>query len=929
MGIANISGNIVSDSGVNLSSKADLVGGLVPSSQLPSYVDDVLEYANLASFPATGETGKIYVDLATNKIYRWSGTVYIEISSSAGGGGTWGSITGTLSNQTDLQAALNAKQDDLNGTGFVKASGTTITYDNSTYYPQPTGTTAQYITGDGTLATFPSSIASASQLTTFGRNSTGATLYRGTIVYISGATGNIPNFSKSQANGEGTSARTFGVVKDDIANNADGYIVTNGTIDNLDTRSGATYPFTSDTLVDGDTVYLDPTTAGYITRTKPSAPNHLVYIGKVIRTSPTNGTIVYQIQNGYELDELHDVQIGSYVNKDVLYRDTTTNLWKNASIATVLGYTPYDASNPAGYTTNVGTVTSVAALTIDSAGSDITSSVADGTTTPVITLSVPDASTIARGVVNNGTQTFGGAKTFSGNLSVINGSFSVSGNTTLTTSTGSTTIAIATEATVSGATKTINIGTAGLSGSTTNITIGSTAGTNAVTARGTWTFAGNITAATIIKSGGTSSQFLKADGSVDSNTYLTSFTETDPIYTASSWYTTTNNASNWNTAYGWGNHASAGYLTTSSAASTYQPLDADLTAIAGLAGTSGFLKKTAANTWSLDTSTYLTSYTETDPVYVASSWYTTTNNASNWNTAYGWGNHASAGYLTSITSSNVTTALGYTPVTNARTLTINGTTYDLTANRSWTISGSDSTKLPLAGGTMTGQIVSTVTEVLKMTSDNCYISGWNTAGTTRYGYLQFGTGSLNLFSEAGAALNIGANSTSRIYISAAGNTGMGTTSPLSMLHLYGGTFTVNSSGTSDVAGGMRIISHSVKKVGGAKFIKIYAGTNNYFTGFIFGYNFDDYPPNSATNTGAGFSYQFGGWSDGSGACGDKYFDLTHFGGNNVGNMGREMNTDGNGYILTSPTNTGAGGYKCSATIMLFARDMSKISITYY
>lgn len=56
--------------------------GKVPSAQLPSYVDDVLEYANLAAFPVTGETGKIYVALDTNKTYRWSGSVYIEISAS-------------------------------------------------------------------------------------------------------------------------------------------------------------------------------------------------------------------------------------------------------------------------------------------------------------------------------------------------------------------------------------------------------------------------------------------------------------------------------------------------------------------------------------------------------------------------------------------------------------------------------------------------------------------------------------------------------------------------------------------------------------------------------------------------------------------------------------------------------------------------------
>ena len=57
--------------------------GLVPSSQLPSYVDDVLEFANLAAFPVTGEQGKIYVALDTNKCYRWSGTTYIYITSGA------------------------------------------------------------------------------------------------------------------------------------------------------------------------------------------------------------------------------------------------------------------------------------------------------------------------------------------------------------------------------------------------------------------------------------------------------------------------------------------------------------------------------------------------------------------------------------------------------------------------------------------------------------------------------------------------------------------------------------------------------------------------------------------------------------------------------------------------------------------------------
>lgn len=63
---------------------ATLINGTVPPSQLPSYMDDVLEFTNAAAFPTVGETGKIYVGLTDNKTYRWSGSAYIEISASPG-----------------------------------------------------------------------------------------------------------------------------------------------------------------------------------------------------------------------------------------------------------------------------------------------------------------------------------------------------------------------------------------------------------------------------------------------------------------------------------------------------------------------------------------------------------------------------------------------------------------------------------------------------------------------------------------------------------------------------------------------------------------------------------------------------------------------------------------------------------------------------
>jgi len=363
-------------------------GGKVPSSQLPSYVDDVIEVSSFGTLPTTGETGKIYITLDTNKIYRWTGSVYVEVSSSAA---VWGGITGTLSNQTDLQTALDAKQDDLNGTGFVKASGTTISYDNTVYYPDSnpdgytsnlgtvtsvaltvpsafsvsgspitssgtlavtaTGDTTQYIAGDGSLVTFPT-IGTAGTLIREVRNTTGATLSKGTVVYISGATGNKPTVSKALATGDNTSAQTFGLVQADIANNANGNVVCVGDLIGLDTSA----------LTEGAQLYLSSTTAGTYTTTKQLAPAHLVYIGIVTRAHPTLGQIEVNIQNGYELYELHDVSITSVANNQGLFYESSTDLWKNKSIATVLGYTPANDANVV-HTTGAESISGVKTFT--------------------------------------------------------------------------------------------------------------------------------------------------------------------------------------------------------------------------------------------------------------------------------------------------------------------------------------------------------------------------------------------------------------------------------------------------------------------------------------------------------------------------------------------------------------------------------------
>lgn len=91
----------------NTTNKADLVDGLVPSNQLPSYVDDVIEANSKTSFPETGEQGKIYVDTSTNIIYRWSGSTYIEITNPIDYASTEEATAGT--NDTKVMTPLKTK----------------------------------------------------------------------------------------------------------------------------------------------------------------------------------------------------------------------------------------------------------------------------------------------------------------------------------------------------------------------------------------------------------------------------------------------------------------------------------------------------------------------------------------------------------------------------------------------------------------------------------------------------------------------------------------------------------------------------------------------------------------------------------------------------------------------------------------------------
>jgi hypothetical protein len=157
-------------------------------------------------------------------------------------------------------------------------------------------------------------------------NNTGSTIAKGKAVYVSGAVGASGKLRISLASnaGESTSSKTFGITRQSIATGAEGEVVTEGILQGINT-SGAS---------DGDPVWLG--TSGNMLfglANKPSAPSHLVFLGIVIRGNQAQtGSMFVKIQNGFEIEELHNVAITNPQNGDFLQYNSTTGTWQNINL---------------------------------------------------------------------------------------------------------------------------------------------------------------------------------------------------------------------------------------------------------------------------------------------------------------------------------------------------------------------------------------------------------------------------------------------------------------------------------------------------------------------------------------------------------------------------------------------------------------------
>jgi hypothetical protein len=128
--------------------------GKVPSAQLPAFVDDVLEYANLAAFPATGETGKIYVAIDTNKTYRWGGSAYVVISETLSLGETSSTAYRGDRGKTayDHSQITSGNPHGTTAANVGAAPSSHVGTGGTTQHPLGNGTTAGFSTNDYTTA---------------------------------------------------------------------------------------------------------------------------------------------------------------------------------------------------------------------------------------------------------------------------------------------------------------------------------------------------------------------------------------------------------------------------------------------------------------------------------------------------------------------------------------------------------------------------------------------------------------------------------------------------------------------------------------------------------------------------------------------------------------------------------------------------------
>jgi nitrogen fixation protein len=275
----------------------------------------------------------IYVKTTYNNVY----------SKVSYGVATWGEIVGTLSDQTDLQNALDGKVPYTGATANVDLGEYELKAGQLTLDISPTGTAAVGTTRwNNTLGSSETTLKGGSVILKNGvdlvarivnKVTPNTTLTKAAYqaVRVSGAQGQRLAVELAQANNDNNSADTIGLVTETIATNQEGFIMTVGSLESINTTGS----LQGETWSDGDVIYLSPTTAGALTNVKPVAPQHIIVIGYVEYAHQNNGKLYVKVMNGWELGELHDVNTAGAINGQILTYNSTNSIWEPKNLSAI------------------------------------------------------------------------------------------------------------------------------------------------------------------------------------------------------------------------------------------------------------------------------------------------------------------------------------------------------------------------------------------------------------------------------------------------------------------------------------------------------------------------------------------------------------------------------------------------------------------
>jgi len=332
-------------------------GAFVTTGQTGQFVTgSVVRPSETGIFITTGQTGSFITASQTGAFYpnsNPSGFITgVDLSSYA-----------TTSYVTGVSGYLQYQISNFSGSSstgsYVSLTGNETISGIKNFISRPTvNTTGVLISGDA-----------VDTIHLYGKNDESFTLNKGRPVYIGGANGSNPLIKAAANTGEFSSSKTIGLLAQDLSVNALGYIITEGILEGFDTSAGAA----------GDPMWLGSTgQILYGTGNKPYGLNNLVYLGVVLRSQSVNGKVYVKIQNGFEIEELHNVYANNPLNKDSLFYNSGSGAWfaRQVNTGDVSGISAYALAADTGSFITVSQTGAFAASALT--GAFLTTGAADG-----------------------------------------------------------------------------------------------------------------------------------------------------------------------------------------------------------------------------------------------------------------------------------------------------------------------------------------------------------------------------------------------------------------------------------------------------------------------------------------------------------------------------------------------------------------------